>query len=422
VQSLPLTPSPLIQVEELCIYPSPFIAEEPSLRERIAAGSTEEPTCSTRIQSGASNFQNEEGDVDMLEDYDTDSNVHVHVETENNRISIMERSAGNDNESSRGSGILETVPCAVVENEVVDIKPAFCKSSVQNKFEDSPTADKDNERSKELELPEEVHDGVVIIEGKVHLDDISETPHVNLKVQTTISLDRVQKVGQIFCLHDIGQPDCVQLLPLHDLLGLGMQAEKPLTYALPLNANKLSVKQMNVAACKDESMCPALGLSDSPSLQNAEGDVNMIEEAGKELDTGVEPVVYSVCQNELEVTSNKCSAEKDKEKSCGSDILETVPCAMLVKEVEEDAAVRAPLHKSSVQNELENYSTAGNKDSERVELLGTNPVEIVFDKWMVDAHGRAEQLYGTLQRDSSLQVWKEDSPERVPRLCYDAVF
>jgi hypothetical protein len=179
---------------------------------------------------------------------------------------------------------------------------------------------------------------------------------------------------------------------------------------------------MNVAACKDESMCPALGLSDSPSLQNAEGDVNMIEEAGKELDTGVEPVVYSVCQNELEVTSNKCSAEKDKEKSCGSDILETVPCAMLVKEVEEDAAVRAPLHKSSVQNELENYSTAGNKDSERVELLGTNPVEIVFDKWMVDAHGRAEQLYGTLQRDSSLQVWKEDSPERVPRLCYDAVF
>jgi hypothetical protein len=410
-------------VEELCTYPSPFIAEEPSLRERIAAGSTEEPTCSTRIQSGASNFQNEEGDVDMLEDYDTDWNVHVHVENENKGISSMERSAGKDNESSRGSGNLETAPCVVVENEVVDIKPAYCKSSLQNKFEDSPTADKDNERSKELELPEEVHDGVVRIEGKVHFDDISETPHVNLKVQTTISLDRVQKLGQFFCLHDIGQPDCVQLLPLHDLLGLG-QAEKPLTYALPLNANKLSVKQINVAACKDESMCPALDLSDSPSLQNAEGDVNMIEEAGRELDTGVEPVVYKVCQNELEGTSQKCSADKDKEKSCGSDILETVSCAMLVREVEEDAAVKIPLHKNSVQNELENYSTAGNKDSEssRVELLGTNPVEIVFGKWMVDAHGRAEQLYGTLKRNSSLQVWKEDSPERVPRLCYDAVF
>ncbi len=417
MQSLPLTSSPLIQVEELCTYPSPFIAEEPSLREWIAAGSTEEPTCSTRIQLGASNFRNEEGDVDMLEDYDTDWNVHVTVETENKGISIVERSAGKDNESSRASGILETVPCVVVENEVVDIKPAFCKSSVQNKFEDSPTADKDNERSKELKLLEEVHDGVVIIEGKVHLDDISETPHVNLKVQTTISLDRIQKPGQIFCLHDIGQPDGVQLLPLHDLLGLGMQAEKPLTYALPLNANKLSVKQINVAACKDESMCPVLGLSDSPNLQNAEGDVNMIEEAGRELDTGVEPVVYSVCQNELEGTSKKCSAKKDKEKSCGSDIPGTVSCAMLVREVEEDAAVKAPLHKSSVQNELENYSTAGNKDSEssRVELLGTNPVEIDFGKWMVDAHG-------TLQRDSSLQVWKEDSPERVPRLCYYAVF
>jgi hypothetical protein len=185
-------------VEELCTYPSPFIAEEPSLRERIAAGSTEEPTFSTRIQPGASNFQNEEGDVDMLEDYDTDWNVHVHVETENKGISIMERSAGKDNESSRGSKILETVPCVVVENEVVDIKPAFCKSSVQNKFEDSPTADEDNERSKELELLEEVHDGVVIIERKVRLDDISKTPHVNLKVQTTISLDRVQKLGNFF--------------------------------------------------------------------------------------------------------------------------------------------------------------------------------------------------------------------------------
>jgi len=47
----------------------------------------------------------------------------------------------------------------VVENEVVGIRPAYCKSSVQNKFEDSTTAHKDNERSKELELQEEVHDG-----------------------------------------------------------------------------------------------------------------------------------------------------------------------------------------------------------------------------------------------------------------------
>ncbi len=178
---------------------------------------------------------------------------------------------------------------------------------------------------------------MVIIEGKVRLHDISETPHVNLNI--------------------------------------------------------------NVAACKDESMCPALGLSDSPSLQNAEGDVNMIEES----DTGGEPVVYSVCQNELEGTSQKCSAKKDQEKSCGSNIPETISYAMLVREVEDDAAVKAPLHKSNVQNELENYSTAGNKDSEssRVGLLGTNHV---FGNWMVDAHGRVEQLYGTLQRDTSLQV------------------
>jgi len=64
-----------------------------------------------------------------------------------------------DNESSRGSGVLETVPCVVVENEVVCTRPAFCKSSVQNKFEDSTIADKDDERSKELELQGEVHDG-----------------------------------------------------------------------------------------------------------------------------------------------------------------------------------------------------------------------------------------------------------------------
>jgi hypothetical protein len=64
-----------------------------------------------------------------------------------------------DNESSGGSGVQETVPCVVVENEAVGIIPAFCKSSVQNKFEDSTTADKDNERSKELELQGEVHDG-----------------------------------------------------------------------------------------------------------------------------------------------------------------------------------------------------------------------------------------------------------------------
>ncbi len=38
-----------LKMEELCTYPSPFIAEEPSLGERIVAGSIEEPTCSTRI-------------------------------------------------------------------------------------------------------------------------------------------------------------------------------------------------------------------------------------------------------------------------------------------------------------------------------------------------------------------------------------
>jgi hypothetical protein len=48
----------------------------------------------------------------------------VQNEFQNNPIAIE------DNESSRGSGVLETVPCVVVENEVVGIKPAFCKSSV----------------------------------------------------------------------------------------------------------------------------------------------------------------------------------------------------------------------------------------------------------------------------------------------------
>jgi hypothetical protein len=60
----------------------------------------------------------------------------------------------------------------------------------------------------------------MIIDGKVQFDDISETPHVNLKI--------------------------------------------------------------NVAACKDESMCPALDPSDSPSLQKAEGDVDMLEESDAE--------------------------------------------------------------------------------------------------------------------------------------------
>jgi hypothetical protein len=40
----------------------------------------------------------------------------------------------------------------------------------------------------------------------------------------------------------------------------------------------------------------------------------------------------------LKGTSQKCSTEKDKEKSCGSDILETVSCAMLVRKVEEASA------------------------------------------------------------------------------------
>jgi len=165
--------------------------------------------------------------------------------------------------------------------------------------------------------------------------------------------------------------------------------------------------KIGVAAYEDESMCPALDLSDSSNLQNAEGDVNMIEAAGRGLDTGVEHVVYSVCQNELEGTSPKCSAKKDKEESCGSDVLETVSCAMLVREVEEDTVVKAPLHQSSIHNELENYySTTRNKDSKssRVELLGTSPFNIVFGKWMVDAHGRAEQLYSTFKGNSSLHV------------------
>jgi len=154
----------------------------------------------------------------------------------------------------------------------------------------------------------------------------------------------------------------------------------------------------------EEPTCSTRIQSGASSLQNAKGDVNMTEEARRELDIGVEPMVYNVCQNELERTSQKCSAKKDKEKSCGSDVLETVSCAMLVRKVEEETAVKAPLHQSSIQNELKNYSTTGNKDSEssRVELLGTNPVNIVFGKWMVDAHGRAEQLYSTFKRNSSL--------------------
>ncbi|CAM6015323.1 unnamed protein product [Sphagnum balticum] len=40
-----------LKVEELCTHPSPFIAEEPSLREGITTGFTEEPICSTRILS-----------------------------------------------------------------------------------------------------------------------------------------------------------------------------------------------------------------------------------------------------------------------------------------------------------------------------------------------------------------------------------
>ncbi|CAK9858984.1 unnamed protein product [Sphagnum jensenii] len=43
------------------------------------------------------------------------------------------------------------------------------------------------------------------------------------------------------------------------------------------------------------------------------------------------PVLTIQCavQNELERTPQKCSAKKDKEKSCGSNVLETVSCAML---------------------------------------------------------------------------------------------
>jgi hypothetical protein len=89
--------------------------------------------------------------------------------------------------------------------------------------------------------------------------------------------------------------------------------------------------------------------------------------------------------------------------------------------VEEDAVDKATLHKSSIQNELENCSTTGNKDSNgsRVELLGTNPVEIVFGKWMIHAHGRVEQLYGTLKRNSSLQV-EEASTDALLLCAYEA--
>jgi hypothetical protein len=162
----------------------------------------------------------------------------------------------------------------------------------------------------------------------------------------------------------------------------------------------------NAAGSTEKQTCSTGIQSDVSNFQNEEGHMNVIEEAGRELDIGVEPMVYSVCQDELEGPSHKCSAEEDKEKSCGSDILEAVSCAMLVREVEEDTAVKTPLHQNSTQSELENYSTTGRKDTEssRVELLGASPVDIVFGKWMVGAHGRAEQLYATFKRNSSLQL------------------
>jgi hypothetical protein len=51
--------------------------------------------------------------------------------------------------------------------------------------------------------------------------------------------------------------------------------------------------------------------------------------------------------------------------------------------------------------------------------LGTNPVGIVFGKWMMHAHGRAEQLYGTLKRNSSLQV-EEASADAFLLCAYEA--
>ncbi len=51
----------------------------------------------------------------------------------------------------------------------------------------------------------------------------------------------------------------------------------------------------NAAGSTEEPTCSTRIQSGASSLQNAEGDVNMIEEAGRELDTGVEPMVYSVC-------------------------------------------------------------------------------------------------------------------------------
>ncbi len=51
----------------------------------------------------------------------------------------------------------------------------------------------------------------------------------------------------------------------------------------------------------------------------------------QKLDAGVEPVVYSVRKNGLDETSPRCAAQRDNKESGGSDVLETVSCAMLLK-------------------------------------------------------------------------------------------
>ncbi|CAK9237235.1 unnamed protein product [Sphagnum troendelagicum] len=129
-------------------------------------------------------------------------------------------------------------------------------------------------------------------------------------------------------------------------------------------------------------------------------------------------------RNEEDQRSNEQKDEPDKknENIVSQQQADTLNLeSVTAGKVEEDAVDKATLHKSSIQNELENCSTAGNKDSNgsRVELLGTNPVEIVFGKWMMHAHGRAEQLYGTLKRNSSLQV-EEASADALLLCAYEA--
>ncbi|CAK9195091.1 unnamed protein product [Sphagnum troendelagicum] len=237
-------------------------------------------------------------------------------------------------ESPRLSGISDDIHSTISKSKeiIVGPKATLCDCAVQNEFQNSPTISKNNESSKRCGLLGTVRYEFATGDCKMDPDVITETPSVTLKRNCSLKVEEL----------------C--------------------TYPSPLITEEPSLRERIAAGSTEEPTCP-----------------------------------QGSNQNELERTSQKCSVEKDKEKSCGSDVLETVSCAMLVREVEEDTAVKAPLHQSNIQNELKNYSTTGNKDSEssRVELLGTNPVNIVFGKWMMDAHGRAEQLYSTFKRNSS---------------------